>query len=62
MESNIDYNSYKSRYKIMSICGRGGAVVKASWIDDQEVIIKKWPKSRKNSYFNEKKNLFKIKR
>lgn len=45
----------------MSICGRGGAVVKASWIDDQEVIIKKWPKSRKNSYFNEKKTYLKLK-
>ena len=60
MEININYYIYKSRYKETSISGTD-AMVKASWIDDQEVIIKKWPKSHKHIYLNEKNIYLKLK-
>ena len=60
MERNIDFNSYKSRYKEMSQSGTD-AIIKASFINDQEVIVKKWPKSHKHRYLNEKKTYLKLK-
>ena len=59
MEININYNSYKLRDKEIS-CSGTLAQVKPSWCNNKEVIIKKWPYSRKHIYFNEKKIYLKL--
>ena len=60
MERNIDFNSYKSRYKKIS-CSGTDAMIKAILIDDKKAIIKKWTKSHKNVYLHEKNIYLKLK-
>ena len=59
METNINYDTYKSRLKNLSI-GATNAMVKASWVNDKEVIIKKWPKDQKSIYLREKNIYLKL--
>ena len=60
MESNIIYDNYKIRVKEIS-CSGTDANVKASWYNDEKVIIKKWPIGQKQVYLTEKNIYLKLK-
>ena len=60
MESTIDFNSYKIRHKLLSKSGTS-AQLKATWYNNEKVILKKWSNKLKHVYLNEKNIYLRLK-